>query len=66
MLILMMTVAPVHLAMAVAIDPVAMLPTIRPMIPITPGATRQVQQGHQHAQAEQRHTARIFHYIAPV
>jgi hypothetical protein len=66
MLILMMTIAPVHLAMAVAIDPVAVLPTIRSMIPIAPSTTRQVEEGNQHAQAEQRHTARIFHCIAPV
>jgi hypothetical protein len=61
----MMPIAPLHIAMPITIDPIAVLETIRPVIPLNPGTTRQVEYSNHHSQAEQRHPIRIFHLIAP-
>ena len=66
MLVVVMAIAPVGIAMSIAVDSIAVLETIRPMILLDPGTTRQVEQGHHHTQAEQRHPIRIFHLITPV
>jgi hypothetical protein len=48
----MMSIAPAHLAMALAIDAIAVLPTIRAMIAaIGSRTTRQVEQTHDHTHA---------------
>jgi hypothetical protein len=60
-----MTIAPFNIAMSVAVDPVAVLETIRPVILLDSSTTRQVEQSHHHTQAEQRHPIRIFHLITP-
>jgi hypothetical protein len=66
MLVVVMTIAPVGIAMSVAIDSIAVLETIRPVILLDSGTTRQVEQGNHQTQAEQRHPLRIFHLITPV
>jgi hypothetical protein len=66
MLILMMPIAPAHIAMSIPIHPVAVLETIRPVILLDPSATRQVEESNHYTQAEQRHPIRIFHLITPV
>lgn len=66
MLVVMMTVAPFNIAMSVAVDSVAVLETIWPVILLDPGTTRQVEQRHHHTQADQRHPIRIFHLNTPV
>jgi hypothetical protein len=66
MLVVVMTIAPLYIAMSVAVDPVAMFETIRPVIPLASGTARQVEQSNHHTQAEQRHPIRIFHLITPV
>ena len=66
MLVVVMTIAPLNIAMSVAVDPVAMFETIRPVILLDSGTTRQVEQSNHHTQAEQRHPIRIFHLITPV
>jgi len=66
MLILMMPIAPPHVAMSIPVHPVAVLKTIRPVILLNPGTTRQGEKSNHHTQAEQRHPIRIFHLITPV
>jgi hypothetical protein len=68
MLVIMMTIAPLNIAMSVAVDSIAVLETIRPVVPLAAaaGTTRQIEQSHHHTQAEQRHPIRIFHLITPV
>ena len=66
MLVVVMTIAPLNIAMSVAVDPVAMFETIRPVILLYPGTTRQVEQRNHYSQADQRHPIRIFHFITPV
>jgi hypothetical protein len=66
MLVVVMTIAPLYIAMSVAVDPVAVLETIRPVILLNAGTTRQIEQSHHHTQPEQRHPIRIFHSITPV
>jgi hypothetical protein len=66
MLVVVMTIAPLNIAMSVAVDSVAVLETIRPVIPLASGTTRQVEQSNHHTQTEQRHPIRIFHLITPV
>ena len=67
MLVVVMTITPLNIAMSVAVDSIAVLETIRPVIPLTAsGTTRQIEQSHHHTQAEQRHPIRIFHLITPV
>jgi hypothetical protein len=61
----MVAIAPAHVAMAVAIDSVAVLKTIRPVILLDPGTTRQVEQSNHYTHADQRHPVRIFHLILP-
>src|SRR5580698_1625125 len=61
----MVAIAPAHVAMAVAVDSVAVLKTIRPVILLDPGTTRQVEQSNHYTHADQRHPVRIFHWILP-
>ena len=67
MLVVVMAITPLNIAMSVAVDSIAVLETIRPVIPLAAsGTTRQIEQSHHHTQAEQRHPIRIFHLITPV
>ena len=66
MLVVVMPIAPVGIAMSIAVDSIAVLETIRPVILLDSGTTRHVEQSHHHTQAEQRHPIRIFHLITPV
>jgi hypothetical protein len=62
----MVPIAPARLSMAFAVDSVAVLKPIRPVILLYPGTTRQVEQRNHYSQADQRHPIRIFHFITPV
>ena len=65
MLVVVMAIAPVGIAMSIAVDSIAVLETIRPMILLDPGTTRQVEQSNHYTHADQRHPVRIFHLILP-